>query len=162
SFHDFRDQAANTIQNHLPPYAQPPCTIAQMHLPKNLHFPPSICLRTDNRNPPCSIARRSERRTRTRALRCAKSAEPCATTWPVLSATLNFPCLTGSLVGSKTAPCVLLGTKAVTCAYLPPPPIQCCLRSQEVGLRNGDGVCQYFGYWSLTIMKSCAAVCALC
>ena len=84
--------------------------------PKNLHFPPSICLRTDNRNPPNSIARRSERRTRTRALRCAKSAEPCATTWPVLSATLNFPCLIGSLVGSKTAPCVLLGTKAVTCA----------------------------------------------
>src|SRR5881409_2683695 len=33
--------------------------------PKNLHFPPSICLRTDNRNPPNSIARRSERRTRT-------------------------------------------------------------------------------------------------
>src|SRR5437016_13215259 len=32
-----------------------------------------------------------------------QSAEPCATLLPVLSATLNFPCLTSSAVGSKTA-----------------------------------------------------------
>jgi hypothetical protein len=44
-----------------------------------------------------------------------------ATTLLVLSATVNFPFLIGSLVGSKTDPCVLLGAKAVTAIKNPDP-----------------------------------------
>ena len=76
-----------------------------------------------------------------------QSAEPCATPLPVLSATLNFPCLTSSRSWQQNCYLCTPGHESGDLCLVTSPTNSVLLpRGQEVSLRNGDGVCQCFGY----------------